>query len=203
MTAEKPRDDLTILKPLPPYCYTPLAPNRNHGTISVNTKHLYNICTMLDQRRRRWADVVQMLYKCFVFSEFMVVLKLLQDQHDCTIISCPIAICINTGFHWLIFPLSIRLSCVIFFLVPVTCTWYMSLTGFCQVAWLHGCLAAWLLGRMAVWLYGCMAAWPHGCMVASLHLPHNMLGLILHTLSYYCRSVSLIKVVDFAGLPVW
>ena len=23
---------------------------------------------MLDQRRRRWADVVQMLYKCFVFA---------------------------------------------------------------------------------------------------------------------------------------
>ena len=34
----------------------------------VNTKHLYNICTTLDQRRRRWADVVQMLYKCFVFA---------------------------------------------------------------------------------------------------------------------------------------
>ena len=34
----------------------------------VNTKHLYNICTMLDQRRRRWADVVQILYKCFVFT---------------------------------------------------------------------------------------------------------------------------------------
>ena len=31
-----------------------------------NTKHLHNICTMLAQRRRRWADVVQMLYKCFV-----------------------------------------------------------------------------------------------------------------------------------------
>ena len=30
-----------------------------------NTKHLYNICTM---RRRRWAGVVQMLYKCFVFA---------------------------------------------------------------------------------------------------------------------------------------
>ena len=30
-------------------------------------KHLYNICTMLDLRR--WADVVQMLYKCFVFAE--------------------------------------------------------------------------------------------------------------------------------------
>ena len=31
-----------------------------------NTKQLYNICTMLDQRRRRWSNVVQMLYKCFV-----------------------------------------------------------------------------------------------------------------------------------------
>ena len=37
-------------------------------SIAVNTKHLYNICAMLDQRRRRWAHVVQMLYKCFVFS---------------------------------------------------------------------------------------------------------------------------------------
>ena len=36
--------------------------------IPANTKHLYNICTMPDQRRRRWADVVQMLFKCFVFS---------------------------------------------------------------------------------------------------------------------------------------
>ena len=36
--------------------------------VSVNTKHLYNICTMLDQRRRRWADVLQMLYKSFVFA---------------------------------------------------------------------------------------------------------------------------------------
>ena len=34
----------------------------------VNTKHVYNICTMLDQRRRRWANVVQMLFKCFVFA---------------------------------------------------------------------------------------------------------------------------------------
>ena len=31
-----------------------------------NTKHLHNIYTMLDQRLRRWADVVQMLYKYFV-----------------------------------------------------------------------------------------------------------------------------------------
>ena len=34
----------------------------------ANTKHLYNICTMLDQRRRRWDDVVQMLFKSFVFA---------------------------------------------------------------------------------------------------------------------------------------
>ena len=26
------------------------------------------ICTMLDQRRRSWSDIVQMLYKCFVFA---------------------------------------------------------------------------------------------------------------------------------------
>ena len=33
---------------------------------AVNTKH--NICTIVDQRRRRLADVVQMLCKCFVFA---------------------------------------------------------------------------------------------------------------------------------------
>ena len=37
-------------------------------SIPANTKHLYNFRTMLDQRRRCWADVVQMLYKCFVFA---------------------------------------------------------------------------------------------------------------------------------------
>ena len=36
------------------------------GTVSKH-KHFDTICTMLDQRRRRWADVVQMLCKCFVF----------------------------------------------------------------------------------------------------------------------------------------
>ena len=36
--------------------------------IPVNTKHLYNICTMLDQRRGCWAAAVQMLYTCFVFA---------------------------------------------------------------------------------------------------------------------------------------
>ena len=51
--------------------------------IPANTEHLYNICTMLDQRRRRWADIVQMLYKCFVFAG-MVMLRLFSDlgEHD-------------------------------------------------------------------------------------------------------------------------
>ena len=33
----------------------------------VNAKHLYDICTMSGQRRRRWCDIVQMLYKCYSF----------------------------------------------------------------------------------------------------------------------------------------
>ena len=31
----------------------------------AKTKHLYNICTMLNQRRIRWAAVVQMLYNFY------------------------------------------------------------------------------------------------------------------------------------------
>ena len=30
---------------------------------------------MLDQRRRRWADVVQMLYKCFVFADIYMMAR--------------------------------------------------------------------------------------------------------------------------------
>ena len=45
----------------------------DHGVFKspnpVNTKHLYSICTMLDQRRRRWADVVQMVFKGLLFAE--------------------------------------------------------------------------------------------------------------------------------------
>ena len=37
------------------------------GYNPANTKYLYNVYTMLCQRRRRWVDVVYMLYKCFVF----------------------------------------------------------------------------------------------------------------------------------------
>ena len=32
----------------------------------ANTKHVYNICTTLAQRLRRWSNIVQLLYKCFV-----------------------------------------------------------------------------------------------------------------------------------------
>ena len=32
------------------------------------TKHLYNICPILAQRLRRWSNIVQMLYQCFVFA---------------------------------------------------------------------------------------------------------------------------------------
>ena len=39
-----------------------------YGRIPANTKHLYNICTASAQRLRRWSNIVQMLYKCFVFT---------------------------------------------------------------------------------------------------------------------------------------
>ena len=38
------------------------------GLYPETTKHLYNICRKVDQRRRRLEDIVQMLYKCFVFA---------------------------------------------------------------------------------------------------------------------------------------
>ena len=31
----------------------------NHNNFPADTKHLYNICTMLDQRLRRWSNIVQ------------------------------------------------------------------------------------------------------------------------------------------------
>ena len=41
---------------------------RTERSVLLSTKHLYTIYIMLDQRRRRWADVLQMLYKCSVFA---------------------------------------------------------------------------------------------------------------------------------------
>ena len=52
--------------------------------IPANTKHLFTICAMLDQRRRRWADVVRMLYKCFVLAG-MLARANVADIHDATI----------------------------------------------------------------------------------------------------------------------
>ena len=37
-------------------------------TIPANRKHLYNICTTSAQRLRRCFNVLQMLYKCFLFT---------------------------------------------------------------------------------------------------------------------------------------
>ena len=39
----------------------------------VNSKHLCSLCAMLDQRRRHWAGVVQILCRCFVFQNELVV----------------------------------------------------------------------------------------------------------------------------------
>ena len=36
----------------------------------VKTKKMYNICTISTQRLRRWFNIVQMLYKCVVFTMF-------------------------------------------------------------------------------------------------------------------------------------
>ena len=37
----------------------------------ANTKHLYNICTTSVQRLRRWTNIVQLLYKCLVFTGWL------------------------------------------------------------------------------------------------------------------------------------
>ena len=59
--------------------------------IQMSTKQLYNLCTMLDQRRRRWADVVQMLYKCYVFAGMYVHVRYIvarQTRDVDTILCC-------------------------------------------------------------------------------------------------------------------
>ena len=39
-----------------------------HPSKHKTFEHLYDICTILDQRQRRWTDFAQMLYKCVVFA---------------------------------------------------------------------------------------------------------------------------------------
>ena len=41
--------------------------------IPANTKHLYNTCTSSAQQLRRWSNIVQLLYKCFVFAYLYIV----------------------------------------------------------------------------------------------------------------------------------
>ena len=40
----------------------------NKWLFPASTKRLHNICTTSAQRLRRWSNIVQMLYKCFVFT---------------------------------------------------------------------------------------------------------------------------------------
>ena len=49
MTAAGVTEQMTLLAPLT---------REALSTRPANTKHLHNIYTMLDQRRKRWADVV-------------------------------------------------------------------------------------------------------------------------------------------------
>ena len=49
---------------LPAYCIALLIV----AHYPANTKHLYNISTTSAQRLRRWPNIVEMLYKCFVLA---------------------------------------------------------------------------------------------------------------------------------------
>ena len=56
--------------------------------------HFYNIYTMLDQRGRRWADVVEMLYKCLVFAG-MDVWNIIKWHMNIYIYNCVVTHCGN------------------------------------------------------------------------------------------------------------
>ena len=43
---------------------------QRHSHYPANTKHLYIICTKSVQRLRRWSNIVQMLYKCLLFTGY-------------------------------------------------------------------------------------------------------------------------------------
>ena len=63
----------------------------------ANTKHLYNICTTSAQRLRRWSNIVQMLYKCFVFTghpprpttSLNTALSFISFVFQCSSFTCP------------------------------------------------------------------------------------------------------------------
>ena len=48
----------------------------------ANTKHFHTICTTSSQRLRRWSNIVQMLYKCFVFAGLLQIISdITNDQY--------------------------------------------------------------------------------------------------------------------------
>ena len=64
---------------------------------SANTKHLYKMCTTWVQRLRRWSNIVQMLYSCFVFTGTAMIVSDLNTHsllmyHQLATFSCPRAI---------------------------------------------------------------------------------------------------------------
>ena len=42
-----------------------------YADLPANAKHWYTVCTTSAQRLRRWAGVVQMVYKCFAFTGYI------------------------------------------------------------------------------------------------------------------------------------
>ena len=46
----------------------------NNEDVPANRKHLYNMCTLLDQRRRRWFNIVQMLYNVSCLLRYVIII---------------------------------------------------------------------------------------------------------------------------------
>ena len=49
--------------------------SKHSGGLLANTKLLYNICTTVAQRLRRWFNIVQMLWKGFVFTGLLTYIR--------------------------------------------------------------------------------------------------------------------------------
>ena len=72
------------------YIWYTFAPTLLQRIVSVRswwppTNHLHSICTMLVQRRKRGADVVQMLYKYFVLAGVQCILPVSKITDDLSI----------------------------------------------------------------------------------------------------------------------
>ena len=69
---------------------------------AVNTKDLYIICTMLGQRWRRWADAVQMLYKCCMFTGHACLLQVNILVTQCIVMSLELLLLVTKCFDELL-----------------------------------------------------------------------------------------------------